>query len=793
MLQAIATLVTVELIGLAAFPLVARSFPVLADRGWAISKPIGMLLVATGVWLISYTRLAPNTPATWWAFLFILGMVSLWLLKSDWRRLRKSFTRRWRVIVTIELIFIVFFLMFLSMRAFDPAASGTEKPMDLMMLTAVTSAEYAPPEDLWLAGEPVAYYYFGYWIYGGVNAMGGTAPAIAFNVGIALVAGLAASVIAAFVTTLIMRDGVSQKAALFAGGASSVMLVIVSNLSGLWTLLDITKVAPDSLLNWYRGDAYVRISNVVTWRPDDFWWWWKSSRIINSYGDSGNELDFTIQEYPFFSFLLGDFHPHLMSIPFVLAGVTVLTALFMTHRSITFGVLRRNIPAFLITAVIVGSSGFINFWDVGLLLLLSTGLVVGQWVSGRDRGLKQLVEAALPITALWLVGILIYSPFYFGTAESQVQWPPIAPVKYGTRPVHFISVWLFFILVVAPVAIVLARKYVAVTFERLRGQTVADPVKRQLFWKPGWIFATALTVAPWSIWVVTHLFFNDTARVSDVIFRLSVVGLLGLVTTILIAVTLTRARRGANDGKHYALLIASLAIYLIFAAELFFVHDLFGHRMNTVFKFYYQAWVLLSAVGGYGVYLWWKHHPQLDAGTRWLSRTGIGLLAVVVLSSIYFPVAAAVSKTVSSGLGPQLDSLSFLELNDQDERDVIDEIREIAGGDDVLVEAVGGSYSEHGRISGSSGVPTIIGWVFHEKQWHGTDESFRDREKDVETIYTTENAQVLRDLINRYSVTMVVVGPRERVAYGNIALDMFDTLGDRIIERGDYTVFAVSQ
>ena len=72
MLQVIATLLTIELIGLAAFPIVARAFPVLADRGWAISKPIGMLLVATAVWLVSYTKLVPNTPITWWVILILL-------------------------------------------------------------------------------------------------------------------------------------------------------------------------------------------------------------------------------------------------------------------------------------------------------------------------------------------------------------------------------------------------------------------------------------------------------------------------------------------------------------------------------------------------------------------------------------------------------------------------------------------------------------------------------------------------------------------------------------------------
>lgn len=796
MLQAIATLLTVELIGLAAFPLVARAFPALADRGWAISKPVGMLLVATAVWLVSYTRLIPNTPLTWWVFLGFLSFASLWVLRSNWYQLRKTLVRRWRIIVTLELIFLVFFLMFLAMRAFDPAASGTEKPMDLMMLTAVNSTEYAPPEDLWLAGKPVAYYYFGYWIYGGVNAMAGTGPAVAFNVGIALVAGMAASVAAALVTTLVRRDGADTKIALLAGGASSVLLLLVSNLSGLWTLLDITRVAPDWLLNWYHGDNYDRVEKIVTWRPDDFWWWWDSSRIINTFGESGNELDRTIHEYPFFSFLLGDFHPHLMSIPFLLTGITVLTALFIAHRSISFGALKRNIPAALIVAVVIGSSGFINFWDVGLLLLLSTGLVIAGWILTRGPGLKSLVKAALPLGALWIAGMLIYSPFYFGTAESQVQWPPIAPVRYGSRPVHFISVWLLLMIVVAPVALALANRYATVVFRRLRGQNITGQPDRQLIWRPAWITGLALVVIPWLVWVATHLAFNDNARASDVISRLPVTGLLGVISVVLIAVTLSRARRGADDGAHYILLLGTLALYLLFAAELFFVHDLFGDRMNTVFKFYYQAWIMLSVVGGYGAYMWWRYHPTLTGRPMWISRTGLAVLAVVVMSSIYFPVASAVTKTVNSGLGPNLDSLSFLEARDRDERHVIELIREMADTEDVLVEAVaelGGSYTDYGRIAGSTGVPTIIGWLGHERQWHGTDELFVDRQGDVETIYTTDNEQDLRELIDKYSLTMVVVGPRERSTYGNIDMSMFDTLGDRIIEHGDFTVFNINR
>ncbi|MBT7079582.1 MAG: hypothetical protein HN926_09515 [Chloroflexi bacterium] len=792
MLQAIATLLTVELIGLAAFPVVARAFPILADRGWAISKPIGMLLIATAVWLLSYTKLVPNDPLSWWLVLAVLALVSIWVLRVDLPHLRRAVVRRWRIIVAVEIVFILFFVMFLSMRAFDPAASGTEKPMDLMMLTAVTTADHAPPEDLWLAGQPIAYYYFGYWIYGGVNAMAGNSAAIAFNVGMALVAGLGASVAFSLAVTFVRRDGGALKSSLIAGSVSASLLLLVSNLSGLWTLLDITKTAPVWLLNWYHGHEYERIDRIAIWRPDDFWWWWKSSRITNTFDDAGNGLDFTITEFPFFSFLLGDFHPHLISIPFVLTGLTVLTALFMMHKLISFRTLRKNVPATVITVLVIGASGFINFWDFGLLLLLSMGLVVVGWVSQRKTGLKSILLAGLPMMFLWIIGILIYSPFYFGTAESQVQWPPLAPVKYGSRPIHFLSIWALLIVVAAPTALLLASRYTSIVVRILVGKKHIGEREVHLIWRPAWITAGALTGVPWLIWAVTHLAFNETANASDIVSRLPVTTVLGVASSTLIAVLLTRARRGADDGSHFVAMLGALSLYLLFAAELFFVHDLFVNRMNTMFKFYYQAWIVLSVVGGYGTYVWLKHHSIFVGRKKLLSRTAFALVSVVALSSVYFPVAAAVAKTTSSGLGPNLDSLSYMESRDIDELNLINDLRKISDSHDVLVEAVGDSYSEYSRISGSSGVPTVIGWVFHERQWRGTDELFADREDDIRTIYTTRDSGKLKALIDKYGITMVVVGPRERSTYGNIVTGMFDTLGDRVIEHGLYTVFSIN-
>ena len=110
-----------------------------------------------------------------------------------------------------------------------------------------------------------------------------------------------------------------------------------------------------------------------------------------------------------------------------------------------------------------------------------------------------------------------------------------------------------------------------------------------------------------------------------------------------------------------------------------------------------------------------------------------------------------------------------------------------------MVEAVGEGYSEFGRISASTGVPTILGWPGHEHQWRGTKEPFQGREADVERIYRTEDVSEAQRLLDQYGVTFVYVGGRERRQYVPVAMDKFDELGTRMFEEGDIVIFRVRQ
>ena len=107
-----------------------------------------------------------------------------------------------------------------------------------------------------------------------------------------------------------------------------------------WRWLDIKD------LNCLDGPAYtVQVANcpqAAGIMPERFFWWWRASRVITDRDLLGNAVE-VIDEFPFFSFLLGDMHPHVLGLPFVLLAVGLALALLLGVREgVVGGKFRRG-------------------------------------------------------------------------------------------------------------------------------------------------------------------------------------------------------------------------------------------------------------------------------------------------------------------------------------------------------------------------------------------------------------------------------------------------------------------
>ena len=302
--------------------------------------------------------------------------------------------------------------------------------------------------------------------------------------------------------------------------------------------------------------------------------------------------------------------------------------------------------------------------------------------------------------------------------------------------------------------------------------------KRLLVW-----LVAAFSAAPFFIWLLGVALLvsvrpEETALADGLIWHRLVlaVPLLGMGGLAAYCALVLAANRRPMQWLAFALILAAAGFYLLAGAELFRIVDLFGNRMNTVFKIYYQAWILLGIAGGVGIYYIvagpFRLRPA-DYRAGLFKALGIawaGLAAGLIMASAYYPVAAVLERTGwfqdGGGFGDNtLAGLDFLRRSEPGEYDAIVWLNSEAEPGRIL-EAVGDGYSDYGRIAGATGRATVLGWEGHQRQWRGDDSAFAGRGHDVETIYQGTDGAETRRLLAVYGVRWLVVGPRERDAYG---------------------------
>ena len=807
MTETLRWLLTIEVIGLVTAPIAWLALPYLRDRGAGLAKPLGLILVGGSVWLLSDAGILPNSGGSYWLATAVFAGVSAWILSSRWRRFRRFLRKEWPALLVGELLFLAFFAGWAAIRSFQPDISGTEKPMDFLMLNAVTVAGGAPPVDPWLAGEPVAYYYFGYWLLGAVGQMAGVATSIGFNLSIALIAGMAASAVFSVAYGMISPGRVRDRAAIPAAAAGAVLLLLASNYAGLWEFGAAKSLGSEGFYDWLAIDGVREGVSANGWRPDNFWWWWHSSRVINTF-DVGAGLDFTIQEFPFFSLLLGDLHPHLISIPFVLLALGMSLNLFLTPGAGRPGWLLLHPLRWLLLAAVVGALGFINAWDLGfavalVFVVIAVKLYRDQRLTLPFAAFKGLVATVLILT----LGVAIYGRFYFGTFSSQVDWSaPLGAAEFTTRPIHMLTVWGLFVVLLSPLWLTVTWGVLRAYVNRIRPRSaghlpgesgggpesglegVADfpgdtgpaaAVNEGAGYGPVIVALLAIGV-PYVAWAIIHLVVNDASGVGDLPRRAINVLPLAVPAGLAILAVLHLARRSTSHTLVFAVALLAMALYMVYGAELLYINDLFGSRMNTVFKLYYQAWIILGAVGAYGIHFWIREHGNWGGIRRSVSETGAVIAAVMFIGALYYPAASLDTRTDGFSGDRSLDGTAFIERTWPSESGAIKWLTENAREDAVLLEAVGGSYTDFGRISSSTGIPTVLGWPFHEEQWRGDRSAFAGREDEVERMYSTAETDEARALLARYGIDYIVVGPRERSAYPGLELERFLQFGERV-------------
>lgn len=793
-------LVVVELLGVFSFPLAFVAFPGLRDRGYGLSKLLGMLLLAYLVWLPSSLHLLPFGHWLVVGAFLALGLLGVALGWRRWDELRTFVLARWRLLAVCEGAFLVAFLFFVWVRALDPDLwqiyRGGEKPMELAFLDALLRSRTLPPADPWFSGGYVNYYYYGQYLFAVLIKLTGIVPTTAFNLAIPLLFAVTFTAAFSVVTGLVGRW--------WAGLAGGTALVVAGNLDGLLQLL---------------GQWRAILAHAVPPAFD----YWRSSRII----------PYTINEFPYWSFLYADLHAHVIDLPVTVLLIAACASLLARARADERR-WRPAVPTLAVIALGLGSAWCINTWDVptyALLVLVVLALRVlpfgegGGWAAIRARLAWPTVRAYALALALTLgAAYMLYEPFHHAfqnfVSGAGVVTTPTNPWQFAT----IFGLWLFLL--------------VSFFFVELHDR-----------WHEAF-GATSGGVAPrGGGWVLALLYVGALALalLASVKVFLALLLIIGIVLAL-------DTRHAPAKLLTYLLLLLGLAVAL--GVELIYIRDFLDNspweRMNTVFKFYYQVWTCF-ALGGTlaGIYLCRRLFayatPEMDAvssaagahaptrAAPWASanrlpRHGVHVasgraawLAALVLlvagSSVFLvegtqvrvqdPAVWAAVQPPPGGVQPtglSLDGMAYMRGWYPGDYAAINWMNEHIGGIPTIVEASNGDYAWYGRVSIYTGLPDVLGWASHEAQQRYSDEVYA-RQAAVQAFYGGSDPNAAMAFLRAYQVSYVYLGGLERTCYmttpstscvpmSGSALAKFDTLVQggmlRVVYRNsDTTIYQV--
>jgi len=583
------------------------------------------------------------------------------------------------------------------------------------------------------------------------------------------------------------------------------------------------------------------------------WWWWRSSRVIHEYHLSGRPEEGLepIAEFPAFSLILGDLHAHLLALPFAYLSLALALVWWLrTSRPyLDFSGwferqgLKRQLRAIswydagllLFTAAVLGGLSFLNTWDVLIHLFVVVGaFILAQWrVDGRWHAglIRQAVTVAVLLAGL---AIVLYLPFYLGL-RSQAAPPYLLPmIMRPTRLAHFLVIFGMPLIAIVGLLAVLSswlvrhrdrsssrRTWLTATFFTVG--LVAALLLLMLFL--GWLVASSIEGMPvvlslsdelglglealpaeagiteraaWALSamgkIAPQMF---AARLTQPALILLLAAMLASTIYILLRLLLPHSeemneswRRIASPTLPFVLLLMATAVLLTLGPEFVYLRDNFGQRINTIFKFYYQAWILFGIAALYAL-------AYLLSRFR-LSGIVIATLYFLALAgSLLFPFFAIQSRAQEyrgptdseNRLTATLNGLAYLQQLNPDEYEAIMWLRQNVSGSPVILEAVGGQYSAYGRVSAATGIPTVLGWAGHEYQWRGATPEPAERDSAVTSIFSQMDWPSTELLLDRYDVQYVYFGQLERNTYDPQSEEKFQQNMDVAFQNNNVTIY----
>jgi YYY domain-containing protein len=444
--------------------------------------------------------------------------------------------------------------------------------------------------------------------------------------------------------------------------------------------------------------------------------------------DSTRTVPNAINEYPIFSFVWGDVHAHVISL------FNQVFLIFM----LVYALLRwkdarpwERLAILVLTALSLGSMPIINTWDVILYAPITVLFGIMIWYQSGFHG---------DIPPEGIYGVL-------RRTITRILGREKIPTDNSQERGLISRSWSYLVLVPLLSVLIYLPYYLQVNTSGIQGIGLVHtptPV-------PAFLLVHGIFIVLFLLYLAKDIIKQPLLLLTPVPFVLA-----GFASAGIAALPLGYFL--ARKKKDPAELIAIIGLFVIIICEFFYLKDNMGetyYRMNTIFKFYLPAWILMGASG------FAMAATLISPFCSCLKLTPGAKRAALVISVIVLLLLPVVTPFENQYRDMTLDGLAYLAYTHPGDAEAVKFLRSLDGVSGI-VEAEGGDYTYYSRISSFTGIPSIIGMPFHEYMWRA-DGWHSERVNDIRIIY--EEPTKTRELMTKYNVTLLYVGDPERERY----------------------------
>lgn len=824
-------------------PIATKLFGSFGSGGFMMSQTMSIVFVSLFVWTLTYMKI--------YAFNFVLVLVAAAVIAGisyGVPALRKSFMDKLSEPGFIERIVVeecAFFLILVLMcyfKGFNPIINGQEKYMDYGFIMSMLRNPALPANDMWLSGKPINYYYFGQFMYALLLKVSCIPPQVGYNIAMCTATAIP------FGMSFSLGIMLNEAAVKFGLHENVFCKYLAGILTGcavsLWGnshsfFYDENSIG-NGLLSFFKGLGF------EVGETDGFYYP-NSTRYIGWNPEiTINGGDHTIEEFPFYSYLVGDLHAHVISMMVSLLIASLMLALicktdFPSKIEKTAKRTKFNFSSpggriaveyketfyteLILASVLLGVAQMTSYWDFLIYFIVCSMALL---IVNTKRSLKFAD----------LVGV---SFFMFNVLAILILY-----LKFSSEPL-------------ALVIFEAALACVAYLF------TLYDPcaLDRTSFQMSVLFTLAHLTALPFNL--NFDMISNSLGRVKNTSdpYQLYILWgthvLIGLVFVIVIAATKNyrlaapHTKKGTSskivpigpDKSEYTNPVQAfvgerniidvfvcgivvIGIMLLIAPEIFYVRDIYtsGYlRSNTMFKFTFAAFILLSIAMAYSIVrLFWivSRKGIFSSGALALALVELAL-CLVPAHYTYIALKQRCYDDLSKSNYKGLDGTVYLKtyscnfdytegaVSLGDYYAAIEWLNANVTGSPVICEAYGSSYTDKCVVSSYTGLPTVFGWTTHEWLWrfHGIVDKETDtlksdpqndvfnnyitpRHNDIDIIYLSGNAQQVQSIVNKYGIEYIIIGNLEKYSYYADNNNTFAQIGELVFSSGDLNIYKVT-